>query len=1168
MFRFGGSSVADVGPTTGHVEINIPLINVGGLTTGIRYSGAHRWEMGMRDPESFVDVFVAPAGTNSAVEESGVYANHPVRSWRTMPLYRLRIVPVNFVHLGVPGNSGGFSNFRVRYLLTDPDGTQHEFREFRDGGEKYECMGYYHTRGFASSRWRTLDGTQMELDHSDPRNVVITIPGGSKMHFPWETQDFPGDSCNGPPMRNARKYWSFESSATRVVDRNGNFTTYADQYDSLSKTGTVTVRTSGGIEVLYRYARHDSERYDTKGNALATATEDYIRGWTQLDVTEIEFPGVGGTRLRHRLIWTQRKFDELALVNPILPGPPQERASRLNMLDMDYWVLERVELADGGAYKFRYHDTSLEGGPGAPRLSDDGYAISDGRVFAVEYPTGGRTEFEYSVDMCHSPNAMGDSSYRFTCPDAVRRFDNSVLRNSPSASHCTANGCMDPASSMLNYLGGSLLQRFESRRVEKKREFSSQSALARETLYSRSVEFGIVPDCRSGVDNPTGTCGLFSIAIRTGNHTRVTKFFTRGSRRAGQVSEILDFDGDAQIRKETFDGWEYEEVSSLVAAEPVNMRSTISHVEEGGLVIDTRTEFDRTGGSLCRERALGEGAGGCIPQRFTRGQVLSRMILQNGNVLRVERFEYEDAPGYISKGLTNLVRRKTVLNPDSSIAQREDRLYDETAVVDAPGAELDPIATPRGNVTRIRTWFDDARFADATATYFATGDVQSETTSRGATVTYSTQFTPCTEGTRRLTVAINALGQEARSELDCYTGSLLASTDENGKQTFATYDVFGRPLKTWSSGHSEQSPTTWYEYFPFSTTGSVDSQRVVEHTRDGSPDGIVNKTFLDGLGRVVQTRSEIDPQTTQGGYGERVVTTTYDEFGRVARAYEPCGDVVADRVLGVCTTNVVLNQYDVLGRATVVDLPGDSITRTRHEVTADGTLAISEDGVGGISRVLSDGLGRRVRIDTFWGSPDAAAQGCANGFCATRFGTDAAGRVTRITDARGNTTTARYDWAGRVERHEDPDLGVSTMEYDDDGREKSRTDASGTTTRRYYDVLGRLTIEDRAPAGPGVEDIRHFYDGVHATDCYSCDDHDPSTSDRCNAETFLCEHYRDGEEIWTARDTTNVVDSSYSEEPEWSEDEFPADEGESLPDDSDEELPEEYECDPEFELCE
>src|SRR5262249_30737697 len=121
--------------------------------------------------------------------------------------------------------------------------------------------------------------------------------------------------------------------------------------------------------------------------------------------------------------------------------------------------------------------------------------------------------------------------------------------------------------------------------------------------------------------------------------------------------------------------------------------------------------------------------------------------------------------------------------------------------------------------------------------------------------------------------------------VDCWTGATLKEIDPNGNAMCTEYDPLGRVVATAVTGDSllglpdstmeptcaaGGSPTTWTKYLDLGVPGK---QRTEVYAKNGGPatplpdggaglqEGVYVKTFTDGLGREIQSCSQIDPTT-------------------------------------------------------------------------------------------------------------------------------------------------------------------------------------------------------------------------------------------------------------------------------------------------------------------
>ena len=159
----------------------------------------------------------------------------------------------------------------------------------------------------------------------------------------------------------------------------------------------------------------------------------------------------------------------------------------------------------------------------------------------------------------------------------------------------------------------------------------------------------------------------------------------------------------------------------------------------------------------------------------------------------------------------------------------------------------------------------------------------------------------------------------------------------------------------------------------------------------------------------------------------------------------------------------------------------DGAVRQRVKVFPAGSG--TGDANARITTRNSDALGRLVKVTDPLGN-------------STTYVHDALGNLTGTTDASGNAVTLAYDLRGRKTAMSDPDMGRWTYTRNALGELVSQRDARGRTASMTYDALGRMTrrveaegvtawSHDGAPlgigkphlvSGPGGYSRTHAYD--------------------------------------------------------------------------------------------
>lgn len=487
---------------------------------------------------------------------------------------------------------------------------------------------------------------------------------------------------------------------------------------------------------------------------------------------------------------------------------------------------------------------------------------------------------------------------------------------------------------------------------------------------------------------------------------------------------------------------------------------------------------------------------------------------------------YHHPSDYLSRNLLHLPARETLIDPLRGIIKRTDYGYDETPLApsNAPPSVLDTsISDKRGNVTTT-TFFADAEVGTGGVTtrnfYLDNGAVSEARDANDNPMTMTYDFALCSASHKVVTNTARNAKQHLTTTLeDCATGLVLKVTDPNNQSTFSQYDHLGRSVEVAGPGdpltalpaivagssppagqfrylrdpnipsgrlkagsvvgNLGNGPTSWTEYLDLGSVTPVFRQRVVNHIKDGTANGLYTKTFTDGLGRTRQVRKEGD--VDKAGGAEIVETTIYDTMGRISQAFVAYGAAAADVYEAPpASAKFTLNEYDALGRLTGSTPPGLPKITTRYEKnpSANEYLVTLIDSKGNTTQTFSDVLDRALRV-----ARSAPVATCASGWCVRTMEYDAAGRLLRVLEADNSVQiTYIYDDIGRKKEMTDLDMGRWTYNYDNNGNLTSQTDAKGQTINIEYDVLNRIKRKDLPPLAPsaGPEDTTYFYDGETA----------------------------------------------------------------------------------------
>lgn len=346
---------------------------------------------------------------------------------------------------------------------------------------------------------------------------------------------------------------------------------------------------------------------------------------------------------------------------------------------------------------------------------------------------------------------------------------------------------------------------------------------------------------------------------------------------------------------------------------------------------------------------------------------------------------------------------------------------------------------------------------DATTAYDASGRVVSASDALGRTTT--TAYTPSVGGPVTTTTVTSpdpdgtgpSTAQATVTENDPAWGVPVRSTDPNGKVTTATYDALGRLTAVWLPGRAQGSKTasTTYAY----TVSATAPDAITTSTITAAETYKTSVQLYDGLLRPRQTQA---PSVARDTAGRVVTDTVYDSRGLVAFENGSWFTAGTPSTTFVSPTEAVPSRvrhvYDGAGRETATITDIGEHERWRTTTTYGGDRVSTDPPAGGVAEtVITDARGRTVeRRQYTGGSPSVAYQ-------ATTSTYTAAGLLSAVNDAAGNSWSYTYDLRGRQTVSVDPDKGRTTSAYDDAGQLLTTTDARGVTLAYTYDALGRRT---------------------------------------------------------------------------------------------------------------
>jgi len=304
--------------------------------------------------------------------------------------------------------------------------------------------------------------------------------------------------------------------------------------------------------------------------------------------------------------------------------------------------------------------------------------------------------------------------------------------------------------------------------------------------------------------------------------------------------------------------------------------------------------------------------------------------------------------------------------------------------------------------------------------------------------------------------------------------------DPNNQEGKKTYDTFGRLVATVSPLDSIKFPTSSIEYNMFS-----DYVQIVTHKREkvGEPGTIDSVKYYDGLGRLIQSKSE-------SGYAGTFVVggqTEYNSRGLPIKKYLPYFSINPVDVIDEIDTSKPYTSinYDVMGRVVeIINSDGSYST-----IIYDSWKTTSIDENGHKQSAYADAFGRLIKKEEYSGADGRSThypQSVYNLYATTLYTYDSEGNLTQVSDSMGNMTSISYDVLGRKISMDDPDMGFWEYKYDPAGNLVWQRDALNQIIEFEYDELNRLINKtDQADL-----DVDYYYDqtsGMAQTDALKID---------------------------------------------------------------------------------
>ncbi len=310
----------------------------------------------------------------------------------------------------------------------------------------------------------------------------------------------------------------------------------------------------------------------------------------------------------------------------------------------------------------------------------------------------------------------------------------------------------------------------------------------------------------------------------------------------------------------------------------------------------------------------------------------------------------------------------------------------------------------KGDLTKEEAWLDTPDKTNPTtqSAYDGYGNVISTIDARNKMSTVAYDATSTYPET-----VTNHLGHIIQNTYDLKTGQILTSTDPNGQLTRNVYDIFGRISQVFGPNDDVLHPSTWYEYDLSTAPAKIGVYTREEYNTDDANKIRTAFSFVDGLGRTIQAKTEADEPAKQIISG----IVSFNSRGKVEHKYLP---YLADKTTAYASPDLsqpkATYSYDCLGRTVKVINPDSTFSAVAH---SPGMVRGTDENGHSINK-YQDAYGQTVKVEEFNHGK----------IYTTIYQYDAQGNLTQTTDDQGNVTAIEYDSLGRKTSMDDPDMGV------------------------------------------------------------------------------------------------------------------------------------------------
>ena len=413
------------------------------------------------------------------------------------------------------------------------------------------------------------------------------------------------------------------------------------------------------------------------------------------------------------------------------------------------------------------------------------------------------------------------------------------------------------------------------------------------------------------------------------------------------------------------------------------------------------------------------------------------------------------------------------------------------------------------SISKFKTKLDASSWAEQELTYDSKGNVvqligPANLNGQRAQYNYSYDL----DNHQFVTAVSNHFNESSCYTYDLSRGLLLRTVDINGHATQLEYDQFGRIKNVWAPKElrsSQSGPTISYTYLLKDriaitnhnvgnlgnynvalTQDPLQCQIASLGSRDSITNGVRTATFVDGLGKAIQVKTQ--KSLAIGAVNSKATVVSginkTDKFGQVVLTRSDFIDNSTPfRALSVSASPELQKDfvYDYQHRlvSSLNWTPSTSSASILGVWVPTSTTFSWSNGLFGTTQEILSSAGngstpnsKTAEFIDSYGRKTKSIQYLGTTALTTMFTYNGLNELLEVNNPKGLSTYYSYDLAGRQLEEVHPDRGTTTMEYDPSGNvievhnEATNQTGVGGISMNYH--FGRL-ISKSMPSVPGAD---------------------------------------------------------------------------------------------------